>query len=520
MGKYRFDVRTRKADYKWAVTGEHNVWDVTRWYTDVLLSVQAVKNFELYAKYSRVSQDGDSIRTADISRNEFEFDIPVDTVGQSWAVGARYNRVGTSAFIEQEFYNFKNNVPRSTEDNTGLNPGAAEIDFLSEQEVQAIDAPITRAGINSNLMQNRVQLSADMLYSKQNMAFAWDSFWSGLNFERRAVEESEGAQGEVTREVLHGNLFAGFKVSRGASLTARYRYRSWEQNGSNLFDVASVFADGAASISMTSSFSDYEITDNQFMVGAKGNLGVGSVYGEIGFSNRDQVFLSSTLDEDVGTSTVAFRLGGTLRPSRALDLRVSYDYGDIDDPFTRISPTRVNKFRVRINSRPVMGLLVGGHYTYRKVESSVTDFEFKQNGIGLHTTYTLTPGSFFTVAYTRNHIDQAIPITFIFPFFGNPTDSIALQDLANNVFVVAADITVSQSVPFAVYGSLSVVGSDSDEFGFLNAASHASGAGPRAGRVSLRRGIPVARLTPGVGFVPAGGNMLSTVTGLHEGTLP
>jgi len=276
----------------------------------------------------------------------------------------------------------------------------------------------------------------------------------------------DGALGGGTREVLHGNFFAGFAISRAASFTARYRYRSWDQDAFGQYTSATSFtADKTFSLTHERLFTDYTITDNQFLVGAKGNFGAGSVYGEVGFSGRDQFFDNDNFIADADTETVAFRLGGTFRPSRVMDLKVSYDYGDIDDPFTRISPSKVNRFRVRINSRPTMGFILGGHYTYRKVENTLSDFDFKQSGFCVHTTYTGTQGNFFTVSYVRQDIDQSIPVSFWLSFAA-PTLGTAMQDLANNVFTMAADFTLSQTVPFAVYGSANFVTSDSDELGF------------------------------------------------------
>ncbi len=464
-GKYRIDARTRKADYKWAVAGDHNVWDTTRWFTDVAANFNATQNFEVYANFNHVSQNGDSIRTIDISRNEFEVDVPVDTRGQTWALGGRYRRGGTSFYLQQEHYSFKNNVPRDTQDNTGLVPDEAEIFFFSEQEVQAIDAPATKGGFSSNLVNNRLQLDGDVMYSKQRLAFSFDSYWQGLNFQRKELEVIDGALGSGNREVLHGNFFAGFALNRAASVTLRYRHRSWDQDAFSMVDSAQRFADGSSTLTVDRLFTDYSITDNQFLVGAKANVSVGSVYGEVGVSNREQAFDNDVFVSAADTQTAAFRIGGTLRPSRAFDLKASYDYGDVDDPFTRISPSKVNKFRVRINSRPINGMVVGGHYTYRKVENTASQFDFKQNGVGVHATYTASGGSFVTVSYNRFDIDQQIPVTFWLSFAA-PTLSTAMQDLANNVFTVAADVTVSQSFPLAVYGSANVVSSDSEELGF------------------------------------------------------
>jgi hypothetical protein len=470
-GRYRFDARTRKADYKYAVTGSHNVWDTTRWFTDVSASLNATTALELYAGFNHVSQNGDTGRTLDISRNEFEVDVPLDSRSQTWLVGGRYHRGGTSFYLQQEQYSFKNNVPRSTESNTGLNPDEAEVDFFSEQEVQAIDAPATKGGFSANLLDNRVQVDGDLMYSKQRLATSFDSYWEGLNFQRALVNTLDGAAGSGDREVLHGNIFAGFSINRAASFTARYRHRSWDQNAFTQVTGAQRFVDsGDSTLSQERYFTDYSITDNQFLVGAKGNFVIGSAYGEVGFSNREQIFDNDVFADDADTQTVAFRFGGTLRPNRMLDLKASYDYGDIDDPFTSISPTRVDRFRLRINSRPVMGLIVGGHYTYRKVENTVSEFDFKQQGFGLNASYVMDTSSFFTVSYTRQSLDRSIPTSF-WVGFAAPTLSTVLQDLANNVFSVAADVTLSDTVPFAIYGSASVVSSDSDELGFIDATT-------------------------------------------------
>jgi len=468
MGRYRFDARTRKADYKYAVSNSHNVWDTTRWFSDVSASFNATQALELYAGFSHVSQNGDTDRTTDISRNEFVVDMPLDSRSQTWQVGARYRRGGTSFYLQQEHYSFKNNVPASTADNTGLTPDEAEIDFLSAQEVQAIDAPATKGGFSANLLDNRVQVDGDVMYSKQRLALAFDRYWEGLNFSRAPVNVIDGALGSGDREVLHGNVFAGFWISRAAAITARFRHRSWDQNAFNQLTSAQRLIDtGEATVTQTRYMTDYSITDNQFMVGAKGNFGAGSVYGEVGVSNREQIFDNDAFEEEADTQRLAFRIGGTLRPSRMVDLKASYDYGDIDDPFTLISPTRVDRFRVRINSRPVNGLIAGGHYTYRKIENTVSAYDLKQQGFGLHTTYTTAMGNFFTVSYTRQDLDRAIPVSFWIGFAA-PTLSIVGQDLANNVFNVAGEYTVSQSLPLAVYGSASFVTSDSDETGFIS----------------------------------------------------
>lgn len=463
IGKYRFDARTRKVDYKYTSTGDHKVWDVTRWFTDIKLSVRPVNNLDLYADYGRFTQNGDMNTTFDFSRNEFVMDAPIDTEGQSWAVGARYNRSGTSAFIEQEFYSFKDNVGRMTFNNTGLSPDESEIDMLQDSELRSINAPITKGGINALLLDNRVQLNADLLYSEQDMAYAYDLYWTGLDFSRRPTDGTEGSLGEATRKVLHGNFFAGFQVIPRASVTARYRYRSWDQSGSNRYDTASLFTEtGAASVDIETNDSVYKITDNQFLVGGKGSFDQGSVYAEVGVSNRDQSFLGGLIDDAEETKTVALRVGGTYRPSRMLDLKLGYDLGDVDDPFTRISPTRVNKFRVRLNARPVMGVLVGGHFVYRNVENTMSDLDLTQKGVGFHATYDWNAGNFVTVAYSRNDIDRAITMSFWFPRNNLVTDTI-VQDLADNVFTVATDVTVSPDLPLTVYGSVNIAKSDSDE---------------------------------------------------------
>lgn len=468
---YRFDVRSRTVDYFWAVTGEPHQWNLTREMVDARLSMTPVDGLEVFGMFNRFSQDGVLGTTRDISRNEFHFDQPIDQDGSSWSVGARYTFDRTVLFFDQEVRQFNDNSGYSSGFNTGFAPDEAFLTFLEAREVRAVDVPVTRGGVNTWLADGRVNVMADVLYSNQTLGFSWGRQWDGENFQNRPVSVSENAFGETEREILHGNVAVVVKAHDIVNVVGRYRRRGWDQEGGSFADEFTLFTEeDTFTRARGLSDSGYEIFHNQFLVGGELLPAPGvTLFAEVGFTQRDQVFAYETTsgfpeggerEEDIVTDTTAFRLGGTYRPSSLWDVTVAYDRGNVDDPFTRISPTEANRFKIRARTRPRDGVTVGGHYTYRDVTNTVSEHELTFKGFGLFASYTRPDGTAFAnVSYDRQDVDSETPIRFVFPFFGNFVDGLAVYETADNVFIAAAEYQLSESVPLAIYGSLSYIDS-------------------------------------------------------------
>jgi len=467
-GLYKVDLRTRKVDYFLYDDFTRHGWEEERRMTNANLSVTPLRGLEVFAEFGRWSQYGTRQTTREISSNNFAFDEELDQEVSNLAGGVRYTRqsTGTTLFFTQEFNKYKFNVPANTVDNVGLGPDRAVLAFLQQQEVRAMDAPVSFGGINQTFLNGRGQVYADFLYSKQKMAFTFNRYWDGLNFAQNPTRENGSAMGDATRELKHGNLTASGAVHQMVTVYGKYRRRQWDQTANQTTIDSSVDSDGFGSINPAFYDPAYDITMDQFAVGADFHARQFNVFGEIGMLKEKVFFAHHDRDdaEEFQPEETTFKIGGSAR-ARKVNLRVTYDRSDIDDPITRISPTKVDKFNFRLGGPVVPNLSANANFTYRKSQNpelgccppaSSTDYRFEAMTFGLSATYSFAQRGWATATYNYTDLDSSVPIDFP----NGPANAIARYENIQHVVTLGGDYEVSETVPFSVYGLITWLSTD------------------------------------------------------------
>lgn len=467
-GTYRFQLDNRTVDYFWNVTGEPHAWDLTRTSTDASLSVTAFEGLEFHASFGRWRQDRLRLTTRDLSRDEFHFDEPLDQDASYWGGGARWNieESGTTLFFDQEFRSFNDNGGFSGGPTDGLTPGEAFVDFLEQKEVRSIDAPVGRGGIVQRALDGRVTVNADFLYSNQTLGFDFSRVWEGLNFQERSVEAEEAAFGGAERLVRHANASVAADVHPMVTVNARYRHRGFDQSGDSFsreaefFPLQDSFSGGNARF-----VSEYEIEQDQITGGVEVRPDPRvTVFGEVGVTAREQLFRhfedgELEFEEEEETDTTSFMIGGSVRPDPRFTVRATYDRGDIEDGFTRITPTTTDNIKVRVKAMAAEGVQVSGHATFRDVSNEVSEYSLESSSVGAAVTWAHGDRGWVTASFARNDLETTVPIRFIFPFFGNFVEDDAFYETQDNVFTVATDVTVSEEIPLGLFGSVTYLDS-------------------------------------------------------------
>lgn len=462
-GSYRLQVRNRSADYFNDLTGVHHAWDLTRTNTDVDLSVTPMENLEIWGSASRFRQSGVLDTVRDISRDEFEFhDVPLDQTGASWSFGARYRLDRTVFWADQEFRSFDDNGGFGSRGlNQGFAPDESFLTFFEQREVRSVRAPVSRAGVSTALLDSRLRLSGNFLISDQDMGFSFSRYWEGANFQERPVTVSQDAVGDLTREVRHGNLEALYRATDRVSVSLDYRRRSWEQDAESFNNLLEVFEDGGRTISPEEFAPSYDVTLDQVTVGAEiAPTDSLSVFAEIGLTNKDQEFDIVEDEETIETDTVAYKFGARVRPTRALDMEASYERGDIDDPFTRISPTESNALKVKARVRPGGGWQLSGTLTYRDRTNDVTSVDLQTLNWGVNATYNVTAERWLMVSYARMDYESTVPIVFR-PFFGGSATGIADNTIDNDIITAVGEYRFGDEGPLTLLGRVAYVDSSS-----------------------------------------------------------
>ena len=260
-GRYSLNVRDRRLNWFWNVTGEPHSWAPTRHMTDADLSVNLTRDLVIKGHFNRFSQSGSGVTTRDFSREEFFLDEPYDQVGTNWGIGLRWRLGRTVIFADQSFRKFNNDLALDFEGfDDGSAPGGTTLETLNQLELREMTAPVTRAGINTSVADGRVRISGDILYSKQDMDFGFDRRWTGTNSSGNSTTVNQASSGGADREILHGNVRVGWSASARVNVYAQYRRRGWDQDGGN------EFANGGLRFD---TLSTYKVTLDQIFGGAE-----------------------------------------------------------------------------------------------------------------------------------------------------------------------------------------------------------------------------------------------------------
>jgi hypothetical protein len=443
-------------------------WDMQREYYDINLSANLAPNVLVNASFNRYRGTGDRQTTRDFDRDEFHYDEPIDQEGTDYGFGIRWRVQSTDLFFTQQFVNFRDNAGFDSIDNPG-GPAATFMEMVANTEVRAMDAPISRGGFHS-VVQDRVELFGDLMYSDQQTSTAFTQVVNGLDRSGRPQSVIWDNQGLAEREVLHGNFEARFRAHEQVVVSAKYRHRDWDQTGSSIgSDVIVLTATDEGSAAGGTGSSSYRVQGDQILFGAEFMPNRSSnVFGEIGYSSVEKAFDKSAIGDfprgsdrqtDVTTTSVPFRIGGYYRPDQRIDVKLTYSHAGVDDPLTQVFPTVTDGLRLRSRFRPRMGWTVSADFTYRDSENDLSDYQFDSKTFGLGVSYAINERGHASLGYSYLDSSASVPFTFV---LDDRTEgqSVADYEAQSNVFSLSGRYAVSENTPVDVYGTLAYVDND------------------------------------------------------------
>lgn len=465
-GAYRADVRYRSADYFYGDPGDVHAWDTNRKYLDVGLSANIGSSVTVHSNFGSYRRTGETQTTRDFDRDEFHFEQPMDQEGTDYGFGIRWNRQGTSLFFDQQFVNFRDNSGFTSGPNAG-GPTATFIEMLSNTEVRAMDAPISRGGFHTLLMDNRVEVFGDLMYSDQQTSSAFVQLIDGINRGGNAANTTWDNQGLAERTVTNGNLEARFRVLPIVVVVAKYRHRDWDQDGNSVGEDVTVEPDtGDFADARGIGLSSYQVKGDQIFFGAEVMpLPALSLFGELGYSSVLKQFDKSTEGEfprgsneetDVTTKSIPFRIGGFYRPDQRVDVKFTYSHDDVDDPLTQVFPTVADGLTVRGRYRPGGAWTASADFTYRSADNDLSAYEFDSKNFGAALAYTFTDRGHASVGYSYLDSSSSVPFRFVLDD-RTEGESVSAYDASTNVFRVGGKYQVTADRPLDVYGSLAWV---------------------------------------------------------------
>ena len=379
-GEYKFEYSRRESDYSYhdilglSDGSSHpdfhtfdfrRVRDVAK--LDLLLSDQATLTFGL----DRFTRSGESTTSVDISRDEFEFDRPIDETMDSFSAGLSYAWDKVTLVLEERVRNFENLVeiflPGASE---GEAPGPATLDFFfldqpydyssQTHSARVLSRPTEKLDIRLSASFEDLDLDLDASESSKGTSFQGASFTTDLS-----------GSGEISRNTELVDLDVTYLINDRFGVVGSVRSHSLDQEGALGFGTN--FNSGSWSIDTLAFEAGLRCSITEDLSGGAGVLVESREVDSVWEHGSDGKAVDSKTDLDGYWADLVWR------PDRSIELSAKIDLNSFDDPFTLTSPTDRSRYSLRGRYRWESGLYLHGSWL-------LSDYENNNSGWDSETT--------------------------------------------------------------------------------------------------------------------------------------
>jgi hypothetical protein len=413
-GKFDLKLNYRAADrfyrddgYFFSTIGDLHSMDVRRERYDLGLKIRPTRNLTFRLGAESVVRDGDSTTSRDIQRDEFILNRPVDQDATEYWLGIDYRAGWANLTVEQRVRSWDNNWNMAAVGTDGLNPGEAFLNAYSQSRVEQGDAPLSRFQIQGSPWRS-LRFSAGFQRVNAESDYRVSGSWDGLDYTDTAYSTVLTNEGRLERtyDLLDTELV--WLPRENLEIGLEFDSRSWDQDGN--IDYLEVQTGGAeaGNYVVAGMLSDKLETDTlgltvRWLQSTKLTLWAGA-----GITNRDaEIELAGPAVE---TERSVYRGGVQFRPTPAWDIKLDYETGDDEDPYTPVSPTSTDRVRAKITVRPSEKLQLQLRYRDESRENSLlyplgmpTDDLPPATGFG-HAEFNTTSWS-LSGTWTGSHLD-------------------------------------------------------------------------------------------------------------------
>lgn len=383
--EYTFQYERKKAIYFYqdlhqigqGTLFDYHTFDFERIVDSGLFKIWLGKVGHLYLNFDKFSRKGSSVTTFDINRIEFEFDKPIKEDSKEVTIGVDFNLNRYSLILEEKILDYKN---KSSLFLPGYADGGPEARYPSSLSLFELNQPydlkaythtikFNARPFNSLLLAGSAQMSnldLDLTYSEEA---------DGVDYLNRIFRYIYSGEGSFNRKIQLYDFDLTYMLLKRLAIVGAVRYQNFDQDGS--FTVNS---EKETAVLGYNTFG-YE-GGLQFQFSGKLAL-------TLGYRNETRKLenLETVLFEE---KTIRKGFFGNVRwdPSSAFKLTLDYQRGNYDNPFTLISPTSSNRFKVAFRAS-LKKFNLSGSYLLSKTRSEIDVdlFEAERNQLNFRFGY-------------------------------------------------------------------------------------------------------------------------------------
>lgn len=373
--------------------GDFHSQSFQRSFDNLYFDLRILKNTKLFFSFDRQEKSGESTTTLDMNRDEFELDRPVDELKTEYRTGFQVNFNKFDFYLEGNYRDYENNsrifLPGFSEgENSGDFTGLSLFELTTPYD---FTMPMITARINAR-PTNRIKATASYTFSDLDMELHYSEKGLGIDYANLPIDYVSSGSAQVKRKLNLVDFDLSCRVQSRVYLIGGFRFNKLDQNG-ELSLAGSEPADTALDIKT----SIYEVGAQVLPYKTL------SVTGGLRFESRE-----ASLGEEEKTERTTVFFNAIYSLSSKLNVMAEYERGAFKEPYTLMSPTDLNRIKIRGKFKPLEGLSLILTYLRRDLENEDSGGKFDSDSYSLDVACSLKSGLRLSAGYSRLDIDTSI----------------------------------------------------------------------------------------------------------------
>jgi len=418
------------ADVSTTTGGDFHHFSFDRKFDNLYLDVRFSERAKFFVSFDRQQKTGESTTTLDVSRDEFELDKPIHELKTEYKTGLQVNLDKVDFYLEGSYNDYENSskifLPGfSAGENT---TNTTELSFFELMAPYEFTMPMVTARINAR-PTNRIKATAAYTYSDLDMKLDYSERAIGVAYNALPLEDDPEHNAQGTASVSRKfNLFDfnfSFRAHDKIFLIGGFRYSKLDQDGeSNIVRIDTTKEDVDSIVNITSTI--YEVGTQVLPYKTL------ALTGGIRWESRDTNLEHDTTGEEKKTERTTFFINANYKLANKLSVMGEYERGSFESPFTLMSPTDLNRFKIRAKIMPANGLSLMLSYLRRDIDNDESGGKFNSDSYGFDIGYNVKEKLYASVGYSRQDIDTSISNIVIYQFEQGTWD--ISYESGNNIF--------------------------------------------------------------------------------------
>ena len=377
--------------------GDFHTFNFDHTFDNLYFDVNLTSRAKFFISYDRQNNSGASTTTIDTIRDLFEFDRPMDNTKNLYQAGLQVNLDQIDFTLQSDYADYRNQsslfLPGFS---TGENPVTSDLFFFELNAPYKFTMPRIMAKVNAR-PGNRLRATLAYSYSNQDLSLNYDERAKGIDQSRLPFEYETVGKADLNRKLNLADFDLSYKVHEKVYLIGGFRYNKLSQTGDLVIDAENT----ATSVDIKTSI--YEAGAQVLPYRTL------SITGGIRYEKRDVTRHVADEEPDfLATKRTTFFINANYDISKRLNLLAEYERGSFKDPFTIMSPTGLDRFKIRGKIKATEQLSFIFTMLKRDSKNDELGGKFNSTTCSIDGTYTMKERFTISAGYSRLDMDRNI----------------------------------------------------------------------------------------------------------------